>query len=322
MSTLQAQQPSIEHTAIDGFDALTLAAGELEATFVPGLGMVGASLRQAGEELLHRRDGLRAYRDEGAVMGIPLLHPWANRLAGDEYELHGRRVRLPTGPPLVRCDEHRLPIHGLLAAHPGWSVLELGAGTRIARALARLDFAGDPALRAAFPFPHELLVELTLSARALRVATTVIATGGAPVPIAFGYHPYLRLPGVPREDWHVSLPRRRHLELDARGIPTGRARPRAGARFRLGDRGFDDGYDRIEDGASFSVAGGGREIAVTHHAGYPVAQVYSPPGAPFICFEPMTAPTNALRSGDGLWFAVATAPYRAEFSISVRASTR
>jgi galactose mutarotase-like enzyme len=28
--------------------------------------------------------------------------------------------------------------------------------------------------------------------------------------------------------------------------------------------------------------------------------VFSPPGAPFVCFEPMTAPTNALRSGGGL----------------------
>src|ERR671919_2565660 len=103
MSILDAIHPSVEHDTTEGFDAVTLAAGALEATFVPQLGMVGASLRHAGEELLDRRGGLRAYRDTGAVMGLPLLHPWANRLARDELITHGRRIRLP-GPPLVRRD--------------------------------------------------------------------------------------------------------------------------------------------------------------------------------------------------------------------------
>jgi galactose mutarotase-like enzyme len=29
-------------------------------------------------------------------------------------------------------------------------------------------------------------------------------------------------------------------------------------------------------------------------------QVYAPQGKDYVCFEPMTAPANALRSGDGL----------------------
>ena len=41
------------------------------------------------------------------------------------------------------------------------------------------------------------------------------------MPVAFGYHPYLRLPGAPREAWEVTLPVRAHAELDDRGIPTG-----------------------------------------------------------------------------------------------------
>jgi galactose mutarotase-like enzyme len=139
------------------------------------------------------------------------------------------------------------------------------------------------------------------------------------VPIAFGYHPYLTLPGVQREEWRVGLPRRRHLELDARSIPTGRGEPRAAKAFRLGDRGFDDGYDDIAPGARFTVAGGGREIAVVFESGYPVAQVYSPAGAPFICFEPMTAPTDALRSGTLLRRARA---FTARFAIQISPSSR
>src|SRR5919202_1720104 len=111
MSTVAPTHPTVEHDVVDGFDAVTLAAGPLVATFIPGLGMVGASL-------LDRRAGLRAYRNTGAVMGLPLLYPWANRLARDELIVAGHRVRLP-GPPLGSRDEHGLPIHGLLGAHPG-----------------------------------------------------------------------------------------------------------------------------------------------------------------------------------------------------------
>jgi aldose 1-epimerase len=319
MSILDAVSPSIEHDAVEGFDAVTLAAGALEATFVPQLGMVGASLRHAGEELLDRLGGLRAYRDSGAVMGVPLLHPWANRLARDELLLHGRRVRLP-GPPLVRRDERGLPIHGLLGAHPGWSVHELDADGHAARLAAAFDFAGDAALMAAFPFPHQLVVEASLTPQALRVATTVRATGTVAVPVAFGYHPYLRIPGLRRGGWEVRLPPRRHLALDMSGLPTGRGELQDAAAFRLADGGFDDGYDGIEDGAVFSVSGGGREIAITHESGYPAAQLFSPPGAAFMCFEPMTAPTNALCSGSGLRFVCPGDSFTAAFSISVRST--
>jgi galactose mutarotase-like enzyme len=113
------------------------------------------------------------------------------------------------------------------------------------------------------------------------------------------------------------MPARRHLELDARGIPTGAGDARTRIRFALGARGFDDGYDGLTDGATFAVSGGGRRIAVTHAAGFPVGQVYSPPGAQFICFEPMTAPANALISGTGLRRAVPGRPYTAAFEIAV-----
>jgi aldose 1-epimerase len=68
----------------------------------------------------------------------------------------------------------------------------------------------------------------------------------------------------------------------------------------LGDRGFDDGYAGVADGTVFAVAGGGRRIEVEFVRGYPYAQVFAPPAEEVVCFEPMTAPTNALASGQGL----------------------
>ena len=63
-------------------------------------------------------------------MGVPLLYPWANRLAGHDYMLDGHDIRLPPGPPLVHCEEHGLPIHGLLHASPHWhfNVKDLNPG--------------------------------------------------------------------------------------------------------------------------------------------------------------------------------------------------
>jgi galactose mutarotase-like enzyme len=303
--------------ALEGFDTVTLSAGALEAAFAPSAGMAGVSLRHAGEELLDRRDGVRTYVERGAVMGIPILHPWANRLAGFDFAVDGRTVRLPDGPPLVRCEEHGLPIHGLLSGSPHWRLASTASDPGRARLAAILDFGVRPELLAAFPFPHTLRLDATLDGAGLTIATTLTATGDVAVPVAFGFHPYLRLPGADRSTWLVDLPARRPLFADARGIPTGRDEVENATRLTLGRRSFDDGFGWIADGARFAVAGGGRRVTVSFDKGYPAAQVFSPPGGQFVCFEPMTARTNALRSGDGLRRVPPGRSFTAQFRIEV-----
>src|SRR5439155_14009871 len=115
---------------------------------------------------------------------------------------------------------------------------------------------------AAFPFPHSIEVEATLRGTALTIATTVRPTADVAVPVAFGYHPYLRLPGLPRAAWQVALPVARRLELDERGIPTGSSEASGPIRYRLGRRTFDDGFVVADGGEPFVLAGGGRRIEV------------------------------------------------------------
>ena len=86
-------------------------------------------------------------------MGIPLLHPWANRLAGFDYSVDGREVRLPHGPPLVHGDEHGLPIHGVLAASRHWEVVSLEEHGGTARVRAVLDFAASSGADGGVPVP-------------------------------------------------------------------------------------------------------------------------------------------------------------------------
>jgi aldose 1-epimerase len=306
----------IEESTRDGYPALTLTSpdGGLKATFVPQLGMVGASLEHRGEELLGQRKGLAAYEASGSTMGIPLLHPWANRLSGLTYEAAGRHVTIDPDSPRVRLDPNGLPIHGLLAANHGWRTEQHDG-----HLTATLDFGAQPELLEAFPFPHELRMEIALDAtRGLTVTTTISANQGSPVPVSFGFHPYLTLPNAPRADWHVELPAGDRIKTDERGIPTGATEPAREQPGPLGDRSYDDGYRDLPDRPAFVLADDRRRIELTFEHGYDFAQVYAPPGQDLICFEPMTAPTNALISGDGL--AVVEDEFSATFRICVTES--
>ena len=82
------------------------------------------------------------------------MYPWANRLGGNTYTAEGVTVTLTPGENGVRADPNGLPIHGVLAAYPGWRVMAESAN----ELAAEVDFGADPALLASFPFPHLLAV--------------------------------------------------------------------------------------------------------------------------------------------------------------------
>jgi galactose mutarotase-like enzyme len=139
-------------------------------------------------------------------------------------------------------------------------------------------------------------VTFALQGASLAVTTTLTATGDRPVPVAFGWHPYLRLPGAPRAAWRLLLPFRTHLELDDRGLPTGKAADEPAEAAPVGERTFDDLYVLDADPAEprLGLEAAGRRLVVGYGDGYDHAQVFAPPGAEFVCLEPMTAPTAAL----------------------------
>jgi galactose mutarotase-like enzyme len=307
-----------EHS-IDGVPVVTLSCPDcgVEASFAPTLGMIGCSLQHRGAELLGQRGGLAKYKASGSTMGIPLLHPWANRLSAFSYTAAGRTVTLDPHSPLLHRDANGLPMHGALAAYPRWRAAAPSADAAGAHLSALLDFGADPALLAIFPFPHTLALDVVLRDSTLTVAATLRPTADVPVPVAFGFHPYLRLPGVARADWHIEAPVQRRLLLDERMIPTGASEAIFIEPGLLGDRTFDDLYTDLRRPAHFALSGGGRRLTVAFDDGYRFAQIYAPEREALICFEPMTAPTNALVSGSGLHLAQPGEPYRATFSIAV-----
>jgi aldose 1-epimerase len=314
----------VRDESVGGLDGIALISHDydLKVAFVPGAGMVGHSLTHRGEELLGQRGGLAAYRERGSSFGIPLLHPWANRLAGTIYSLGGRRVELDPERSPIHLDPNGLPIHGVLAAYPDWEVVGRSPGNGSAAVATRLDFGAHEQLMAAFPFPHEVHVQAELRDDTLTIATILLPTAGVAVPVSFGWHPYLRLPGVPRSEWLVELPVRSHAVLDDRGLPTGKVEAVDIEPGPLGDTTYDDSYVALKRPAIFAVEGGGRRIELELGQGYPFAQVYAPDDGeeePYICFEPMTAPVNALVSSESLRSVPPGGSLRAEFSVRVQA---
>lgn len=293
-----------------GETTIRLRGGDYEAVFLPGLGLLGASLTKGGTELLSLHGGVEAYRG-GHTNGMPLLAPWANRLSQLRFRAAGTNVDLE-GVPL-HLDGNGLPMHGTMGARSGWQIVGVKPNAFAAR------FAYDtPELLAAFPFPHELEVDASLSARGLRVTTRIRPLKRRSVPVSFGWHPYYRAGGA-RSRWKLRLPERTALELDGRGIPTGGREPAAAEDEPLGRRGFDDLYE-LGDDRRFSLEGGGGRIDIRFDERYPYLQVYAPPDKPFVAIEPMTAATDALVQG-GAPVVRPGEELAASFTVSARGST-
>jgi aldose 1-epimerase len=293
-------------------NSISLASGDLEAVFWPAAGLLGVSLRHCGVELLRRIDDLEAAKSKGSTAGIPLLYPWANRLAALNYRVAGRNVVLDPSSPLLHFDDHGLPMHGVPWGQLAWEIAEAKRDSF----LARLDWNRSDLL-AIFPFPHTIQISASVNPDSLTLQTTVLASADSQVPVSFGFHPYFGIPQLARAQWRLLLPAMRRLLLDARGIPTGAQENFKSSDSLLGDTSFDDGFITIEPQPSFSLSGASRRITVTLLEGFSYAQVFAPKGKDFVAIEPMTAPTNALSSGEGLRILAPGSQFQASFRIAV-----
>lgn len=297
--------------AFKGEGAVTLSAGGMSVTFLPGFGMLGASLRYQGEEYLDLRGGLDSFR-AGHTVGLPLLHPWANRLAGSTYDVAGVHVDL-AGLDLP-TDKDGAPMHGTLVGAHEWTPIAIGTTHDAAFFSARFRYGlGSPRLYAAFPFPHDLDVEVAVDG-ALSVVTTVRATGDRPVPVSFGWHPWFRIPRARRDKLKLTLPARQHVQLDERCIPTGETEVEPAATIALGDSSLDEHY--VLGFGRLAIQSSRRRLVLDVDENFPFAQVYAPVGENVVCLEPMTARIDALGAGAAPLLQPGDL-YSAHFSVSV-----
>ena len=290
-----------ERATRDGVEVVRLAdaAHKTDVVIVPSVGNNAVEMNVNGKNIFWFAQSLSEFKSKPAFSGNPFMGPWANRLDHDGFYANGKHYRLDTELKNYRTDQYKHPIHGLLAYAPEWKVVRAEATADAAEVTSRLEFFRYPDYMAQFPFAHTIDMTYRLRDGILEVRTTIENQAAEPMPVSVGFHPYFRLYDAPRDQWKVRMPAREMVVLSAELLPTGETKPmpyqdpQTLAGIQLDD--VMTGLVRGESGrAEFSVEGHKERIAVLFGPKYPVAVVYAPPGREFICFEPMTGPTNAF----------------------------
>lgn len=281
-------------TRVAGVHQLTL--GDVTAI----VSETAASLRSLIVDGVHL---VRGTLDEQPPLGAgAILVPWPNRVEGGRWALDGDPQQLDlTEPELDNAN------HGLLAS-TRYAVQD-GEPDRIA--LSAPVHAGR-----GYPFELATSVEYRLTGDGVEVTHTIENRSDRAAPVALGAHPYLRLGDIEVGDLVLQLKASRALTLDDGHIPRG-STDVAGTPLdlRIGRLVRDvvphGCYTdlELEDGlVQHSLrAADGQEVRLWAEAVFTHVQVFvaddfpTPAGAvTAIAIEPMTAPPNALRTGESL----------------------
>lgn len=260
----------------------------------------GASLRQLSVDGLEL---IRSTLDPTPPLSAgTVLVPWPNRVEGASWAHDGRQLTLDVTEPAAGN-----AIHGLLAEHD-YTLLERG-DSWLTLAAPVIGHAG---------YPFELLTELRYELGPAGITTVhrIRNSGDVPAPVALGVHPYLRVGDWPVEELEFTLPAQAILPLDERHFPGERRAVRGPAESLHGGRRVAEivshaCFTELERTGGLLHAelmapdGGGVRLWADPDFGY--VQIYVTPDFPTdaghataIAIEPMTAPPNALATGEGL----------------------
>lgn len=274
----------------------------LTVSILPAVGNIAYEMKAGGKNVFwFPFSSPEDFQKKPTLCGNPLLAPWANRLDENGFYANGKKYLLNLGLGNVRLDGFQHPIHGLVVYSSDWQVRELRADEKAAWVTSLLDFTRRPDWLAQFPFAHTIEMTYRLSGGTLEVQTRVHNQSAETMPVSLGYHPYFQITDAPRDDWKVSIAARSQYLLNDQLLPTGQMRPITEVlpdpgNVSLRGAALDHVFGDLATPATFSVRGKSQKIEVTYGPKYRVAVVYAPtgPNRDFICFEPMTGPTNAF----------------------------
>jgi aldose 1-epimerase len=274
------------------------AAHAVEVSVMPSAGNRAYEMKVHGQNILyHAGADLAQYERRPPLDGVPFLAPWGNRLDEAAFWANGKKYQLNLTLGNVQAIPE--PLHGVLVTSHLWKVTEVGADAHSAHVTSRLEFWKYPDLMAQWPFAHEYEMTYRLADGVLEVRTTVTNLSSEAMPLVIGFHPFYRIPDIPRDQWTAHLPARQAVVTNARLIPTGEYKPMdLPDPLPLKGRTLDNGFwDLVRDGdgrAVFSIEAGGKKVEALFGRNYPAAVVWEPAGREFICFEPMAGITDAV----------------------------
>jgi aldose 1-epimerase len=177
------------------------------------------------------------------------------------------------------------------------TTLKADAGSATVTSL--LEFWRQADWMAQFPFAHTIEMTYRLKDGALEVETAVNNLSADPMPLSLGFHTYFRIEDSPRDEWKAHVPSRDRVVANEALIPTGEIRSISGPEPpSLHGVVLDDAFVNLTRDnagkAEFRVEGARQKIRAVFGPNYKVGIAYAPAGRDFICFEPMTAITNAF----------------------------
>lgn len=233
--------------------------------------------------------------------GIVLV-PWPNRVRDGKWHHAGRTLQLDITEP-----KYHNALHGLLTS-TSYRLVEQGPSF--------VELAAPVVPQRGWPFHLETTVRYELQADGLKVVHRVVNVGAEEAPVAIGTHPFLAIGDVPTDELEITVDAAVHIEVDERLNPTGQS-PVEGTEWdlrrgrRIGDLELDDAWADVTvvDGESVHglSASDGRRVLLWADASHNYIQVFItrifPEGDDVktaIAVEPMTAPAEALNSGQGL----------------------
>ena len=274
------------------------------------IGSVGAVLRSLRVDGVDLTESVPAGEAPEFCNGV-VLSPWPNRVRDARWMLDGAVQQLDITEP-VRGGA----LHGVLQ----FAEYEVRGRTTEAVTLgARI------APQHGWPFELDTWVRYEVVDDGLTVTHGVENRAARPAPYAVGTHPYLRIGDVPIAELRLTVPASRFFEVDERMNPTAESPvDGTGADVRtprpVGELDLDTAFggltlaplpgepDASVRGASaWLEAPDGRRLTLWQNADWGFVQVFTTQIFPkagervaAVAGEPMTAPPDALNSGQGL----------------------
>jgi galactose mutarotase-like enzyme len=236
------------------FEILTVTHGDVSVQIVPERGALVASLIVFGKEVLYLDKTTLDDPTKNVRGGIPLLFPYAGKLVDGRF--------LAAGTTMSQ--------HGFGRNRP-WKVQDKELRS------VRVRLVQDAETRLQFPYEYEADYRVTALARGVEVRLIVQNTGGRPVPLSPGWHPYFRCPAA--------------LKSNVTGNVEGFTAD------KLGDeREFDFGLLPPPSARTqFRIPELGR-LNIDFSKAMKHMQFWSLPGKDFVCLEPFYGPNNTINT--------------------------
>jgi Galactose mutarotase and related enzymes len=279
----------------------------------------------AGQHLVLDADGTRAEIGTVAAVlrsvtvgGIPItepydgrtpppfsngisLTPWPNRVRDARWTHDGEELQLD----VTEVDRGNA-LHGLLR-NTDYVVREQSASS------VTLGTYLPP--QHGWPFPLDVTVRFEVRPDGITVTHGVTNLGDRRAPYATGAHPFLRVGAAPVEDLVLTVPAATYFDVDERLNPIAE-RPVDGTPYdartglRVADLEYDTafgGVTHLEGASAWLTAPDGARLELVQDVDWGYVQVFTTRKFPradgpglAIAVEPMTAPPDALNTGQGL----------------------